>query len=89
MDAAAKPPGTGLRRLPQPDPPRHPTECRLLTLIRRVQGRRPCRRTLPPHDPGDRFHQQLTSHRLAQEAANAGCFHLLLQVRIGPRRHRQ
>ncbi|MBA0432958.1 hypothetical protein D7Y53_23950, partial [Stenotrophomonas maltophilia] len=27
MDAAAKPPWTGLRRLPQPDPPRHSTEC--------------------------------------------------------------
>ncbi len=27
MDAAAKPPGTGSRRPPQPDPPRHPTEC--------------------------------------------------------------
>ncbi|OWQ65434.1 hypothetical protein CEE58_06330 [Stenotrophomonas maltophilia] len=25
MDAAAKPPWMGLRRLPQPDPPRHPT----------------------------------------------------------------
>ena len=42
MDAAAKPPWMGLRRLPQPDPPRHPTDCPLLTLtltlIRRVQG---------------------------------------------------
>ncbi|MBA0310178.1 hypothetical protein B9Y85_06275 [Stenotrophomonas maltophilia] len=40
MDAAAKPPRTGLRRLPQPDPPRHPTDCPLLTLtlIRQVQG---------------------------------------------------
>ncbi len=28
MDAAAKPPGTGLRRPPQPDPPRHPQETR-------------------------------------------------------------
>ncbi|CAM0121625.1 hypothetical protein SMJ63A_220001 [Stenotrophomonas geniculata] len=26
MDAAAKPPGMGLRRPPPPDPPRHPTE---------------------------------------------------------------
>ncbi len=26
MDAAAKPPGMGSRRLPQPDPPRHPTD---------------------------------------------------------------
>ncbi|TPD99307.1 hypothetical protein FJP65_04590 [Stenotrophomonas maltophilia] len=25
MDAAAKPPWTGLRRPPQPDPPRHPS----------------------------------------------------------------
>ncbi|CAH0066209.1 protein of unknown function [Stenotrophomonas maltophilia] len=42
MDAAAKPPGKGLRRPPQPGPPRHPTECPLLplpwTLLRRVQG---------------------------------------------------
>ncbi|PZP80623.1 MAG: 16S rRNA (guanine(966)-N(2))-methyltransferase RsmD, partial [Stenotrophomonas maltophilia] len=44
MDAAAKPPRTGLRRPPQPDPPCHPTECQLLTLLwlplrlRRVQG---------------------------------------------------
>ncbi len=44
MDAAAKPPRMGLRRLPQPDPPRHPTECTLLPLLllrpllRRVQG---------------------------------------------------
>ncbi|MBA0433091.1 hypothetical protein D7Y55_00570 [Stenotrophomonas maltophilia] len=33
MDAAAKPPGTGLRRPPQPDPPRHPTDSRLLLLL--------------------------------------------------------
>ena len=32
MDAAAKPPRTGLRRPPQPDPPRHPTDSQLLTL---------------------------------------------------------
>ncbi|PJL48806.1 hypothetical protein E4420_14180 [Stenotrophomonas maltophilia] len=32
MDAAAKPPRTGLRRPPQPDPPRHPTEWPLLQL---------------------------------------------------------
>ncbi|PAM72783.1 hypothetical protein CEK00_05745 [Stenotrophomonas maltophilia] len=30
MDAAAKPPWKGLRRPLQPDPPRHPTECKLL-----------------------------------------------------------
>ncbi|TIL15803.1 hypothetical protein E4419_09795 [Stenotrophomonas maltophilia] len=30
MDAAAKPPWTGLRRPLQPDPPRRPTECTLL-----------------------------------------------------------
>ena len=30
MDAAAKPPGTGLRRPPPPDPPRHPTGTPLL-----------------------------------------------------------
>ncbi|OWQ82149.1 hypothetical protein CEE62_03820 [Stenotrophomonas maltophilia] len=33
MDAAAKPPGTGLRRLPQPDPPRQPTGNQLLLLL--------------------------------------------------------
>ena len=33
MDAAAKPPWTGLRRLPQPDPPRHPTGNPLLLLL--------------------------------------------------------
>ena len=42
MDAAAKPPWTDSRRPPQPDPPRQPTECRLLLLLllllRRVQG---------------------------------------------------
>ncbi|MBA0251080.1 hypothetical protein D7Y19_06650 [Stenotrophomonas maltophilia] len=45
MDAAAKPPWTGLRRPPPPDPPRHPTECKLLLLQwpRRVQGCKPCR----------------------------------------------
>ncbi|MBP2481433.1 hypothetical protein J3A72_001725 [Stenotrophomonas sp. PvP093] len=45
MDAAAKPPGTGLRRLPQPDPPRLPTDSQLLplTLIPQVQGCKPCR----------------------------------------------
>ncbi|PSD21570.1 hypothetical protein C7E13_21050 [Stenotrophomonas maltophilia] len=32
MDAAAKPPRTGLRRLPQPGPPRLPTENQLLPL---------------------------------------------------------
>ncbi|PJL12787.1 hypothetical protein B9Y72_08315 [Stenotrophomonas maltophilia] len=30
MDAAAKPPWTGSRRPPQPDPPRHPTGTPLL-----------------------------------------------------------
>ncbi|MBA0287165.1 hypothetical protein D5301_11610 [Stenotrophomonas sp. MH181796] len=41
--AAAKPPGTGLRRLPPPDPPRHPADCTLLTLtlILQVQGCKP------------------------------------------------
>ena len=44
MDAAAKPPWTGSRRPPQPDPPRHPTGNPLLTLLwlllrpLRVQG---------------------------------------------------
>ncbi|TFZ43719.1 hypothetical protein E5C33_17090 [Stenotrophomonas maltophilia] len=42
MDAAAKPPRTGLRRLPQPDPPCLSTGSPLLTLtltlIRQVQG---------------------------------------------------
>ncbi|PJL03493.1 hypothetical protein B9Y85_04635 [Stenotrophomonas maltophilia] len=40
MDAATEPTWTYLRRPPQPDPPRHPTVARLLTLtlIRRVQG---------------------------------------------------
>ncbi|PJO52534.1 hypothetical protein CR156_10210 [Stenotrophomonas lactitubi] len=42
MDAAAKPPRMGLRRPPQPDPPRHPTGSPpltlTLTLIRRVPG---------------------------------------------------
>ncbi|CAH0276160.1 hypothetical protein SRABI66_03875 [Stenotrophomonas lactitubi] len=32
MDAAAKPPGMGLRRPPQPDPSRHPTGTQLLLL---------------------------------------------------------
>ncbi|MBA0444910.1 hypothetical protein B9Y78_15705 [Stenotrophomonas maltophilia] len=39
MDAAAKPPRTGLRRPPQPDPPRHPTECTLLPLMLPASGR--------------------------------------------------
>ncbi|PWQ86184.1 hypothetical protein DKY64_09770 [Stenotrophomonas maltophilia] len=49
MDAAAKPPRTGLRRPPQPDPPGQPSGSQLLTLTLtltlplRVQGRRPCR----------------------------------------------
>ncbi|RRU12928.1 hypothetical protein EGJ77_06445 [Stenotrophomonas maltophilia] len=38
MDAAAKPPGTGLRRPPPRDPPRHPSVAQLLTLPLRVQG---------------------------------------------------
>ena len=42
MDAAAKPTGTYLRRPRTPAPPRHPTECVLLLLLRpllrRVQG---------------------------------------------------
>ena len=33
MDAAAKPPWTGLRRPRTPAPPRHPTECTLLLLL--------------------------------------------------------
>ncbi len=36
--SAAKPPGTGLRRPPPPDPPRHPSVAQLLTLPLRVQG---------------------------------------------------
>ncbi|PNY71186.1 hypothetical protein C1750_15655 [Stenotrophomonas pavanii] len=40
MDAAAKPPGMGLRRPPQPDPPCLPTDSWLLLLLRlrQVQG---------------------------------------------------
>ncbi|MFC6070696.1 hypothetical protein ACFLLB_14035, partial [Stenotrophomonas geniculata] len=44
MDAATELTGTYLQRPPQPDPPRHPTECTLLLLLllllrlRRVQG---------------------------------------------------
>ncbi|OMO41785.1 hypothetical protein BU225_06785 [Stenotrophomonas sp. MB339] len=38
MDAAAKPPGTGLRRPPQPDPPRHPSGSPLLLWLRLVAG---------------------------------------------------
>ncbi|MDZ5817819.1 hypothetical protein U4I65_22545, partial [Stenotrophomonas maltophilia] len=46
MDAAAKPPWMGLRRLPQPDPSRHPTGnplllrllLLLLLLLRLVAG---------------------------------------------------
>ncbi|MBA0430323.1 hypothetical protein D7Y53_10255 [Stenotrophomonas maltophilia] len=42
MDAATELTWTYLQRPPQPDPPRHPTECPLLTLtltlIRQVQG---------------------------------------------------
>ncbi|PJL10833.1 hypothetical protein B9Y66_17330 [Stenotrophomonas maltophilia] len=33
MDAATEPPWTDLRRPPPLDPPRHPTECPLLTLL--------------------------------------------------------
>jgi hypothetical protein len=55
MDAAAKPPRKGLRRLPPPDPPRHPTECLLLPLqlklLQQVQGCKPCR-THTPHTTG-------------------------------------
>ncbi len=54
MDAAAKPPGVtsgmGLRRPPQPDPPRLPTDSQFLpltlTLNRQVQGCKPCRTPL-------------------------------------------
>ncbi|MBA0447823.1 hypothetical protein D7Y61_10870 [Stenotrophomonas maltophilia] len=48
---------TYLQRPPQPDPPRHPTECKLLTLILQVQGCKPCNKSLPSHHPGDGFHQ--------------------------------
>ncbi|OWQ73286.1 hypothetical protein CEE56_08040 [Stenotrophomonas maltophilia] len=33
MDGATEPTRTYLRRPPQPDPPRHPPECRLLLLL--------------------------------------------------------
>ncbi len=36
MDAAAKPTGTYLRRPPQPDPPRPPTECPRSLLLRQL-----------------------------------------------------
>ncbi|RXK67763.1 hypothetical protein ERT44_07350 [Stenotrophomonas sp. MA5] len=39
MDAATKPPWTGLRRPAQPDPPRHPTKCTLLPLRLPASGR--------------------------------------------------
>ncbi|MBA0247436.1 hypothetical protein EGJ03_07135 [Stenotrophomonas maltophilia] len=51
MDAAAKPPGTGLRRPPRPDPSRHPTGNQLLTLLwlRRLPLRVPgATRPTPP-----------------------------------------
>ena len=41
MDAAAKPTGTYLRRPPQPDPPRHPTDSPLLLLLRLLPLRLP------------------------------------------------
>ncbi|PJL68455.1 hypothetical protein B9Y75_12650 [Stenotrophomonas maltophilia] len=53
MDAATKPPWTGLRRPPQPDPPRHPTECPLLPLTLpllrplQVQGGSPANQNTP------------------------------------------
>ena len=37
MDAAAKPPWMGLRRLPQPDPPRHPAGNPLLLRLLQLQ----------------------------------------------------
>gem|GEM_PF-3783150 len=47
MDAATKPPWTGLRRPPQPDPPRHPTDSQLLTLTllwpAAGAGQQPCK----------------------------------------------
>ncbi|CAM0121578.1 hypothetical protein SMJ63A_210008 [Stenotrophomonas geniculata] len=53
MDAATKPPWTGLRRPLPPDPPRHPTECRPLLLhwllFLRVQG------AAMPYSPNPRF----------------------------------
>ncbi|MBA0518517.1 hypothetical protein D7T59_03590 [Stenotrophomonas maltophilia] len=62
MDAAAKPPRTGLRRLPQPDPPRHPPVAQLLTLtlILQVQGCKPCRTTPPPTKVGRPARQRRT-----------------------------
>ncbi len=57
MDAAAKPPWKGLRRLLQLDPSRHSTGCQLLLLplplklIQPVQGCKPCR-THTPHTTG-------------------------------------
>jgi len=37
MDAAAKPPWMGLRRPPQPDPPRHPSGNLLLLSLRQLK----------------------------------------------------
>ncbi|TPD65200.1 hypothetical protein FJP69_15125 [Stenotrophomonas maltophilia] len=49
MDAAAKPPWTGLRRPPQPAPPRHPTECTPLPLQLQLPLRVPgAARPTPP-----------------------------------------
>jgi len=68
MDAAAKPPGMGLRRPLQPDPPRHPTVYPLLLLllllplplpsIRRVQGA-----ALPNPQPEQPVLRQVSSFR--------------------------
>ncbi|PJL06091.1 hypothetical protein B9Y63_02425 [Stenotrophomonas maltophilia] len=64
MDAAAKPPRMGLRRLPQPDPPRHPSIAQLLTLtltlILQVQGCKPCRTNPPPTKVGRPARQRRT-----------------------------
>ena len=51
MDAAAKPPRMGLRRLPQPDPPRHPAGSQLWLLLRQLQLPPQVQGAALPHTP--------------------------------------
>ncbi|RTQ89565.1 hypothetical protein EKL94_09275 [Stenotrophomonas maltophilia] len=86
MDAAAKATGTYLRRPPQPDPARHPTECTLLLLRLPASGRhyrgcraQPGRQPLLDRSRGATENSATNSHLLLRRMRAAAFRALLLR----------
>ncbi len=84
MDAAAKPPWMGLRRLPQPDPPRLPQEasfcfgCCCCSGLQQVQGA-----ALPNHP-----HSATCSTCRGSGLVSGSCQKIIVEVRVIAPTHR-